>query len=178
MNIDLFTLPHKALRALTGLTATRLGALDFSDASEVEHMQNGLYALADEIESHGGHEDEFIVPLLKRHLPDIATRMQGEHAEVGAALADVRRAVSTFGTAPSAGNQLALYRQVRRFEGLNLRHLDFEETVVMPALWQAAPARDLADLMAAFHAAHPDAVELYQHAPEALTASERLLVGV
>lgn len=178
MNIDLFTLPHKALRALVGSTATRMGALDVESEREVEHMQNELHSLADELQSHGAHEDEFILPLLERHLPDVATRMHAEHAEVGGGLADVRRGISTFGGAPSAGNQLALYRQLRRFEGLNLRHLDFEETIVMPALWQTAPAQELADLMAAFRAAHPDAGDLYRHAPEALTVSERTMVGV
>jgi hypothetical protein len=118
------------------------------------------------------------LPLLERHLPDLATRMRVEHAEVGGSLADVRRGTAVFGSAPSVGRQLALYRQLRRFEGLNLRHLDFEETVLMPALWQTAPAQELADLMAAFRAAHPEAGDLYRHAPEALTVSERTMVGV
>jgi iron-sulfur cluster repair protein YtfE (RIC family) len=178
MDIDLFTLPHKALRALVGLTATRLGALDVANRRDVEHMQNELHGLVDELQSHGAHEDEFILPLLDRHLPDLATRMRFEHAEVGGGLADVRRATAGFGAEPSMGRQLALYRQLRRFEGLNLRHLDFEETVVMPALWQTAPTQDLADLMAAFRAAHPEAGDLYRHAPEALTFSERTMVGV
>jgi iron-sulfur cluster repair protein YtfE (RIC family) len=178
MNIDLFTLPHKALRALVGLTATRLGALDVAAARDVERLQNELHRLVDELQSHGTHEDEFILPLLERHLPDLATRMRAEHADVGGGLADLRRAIAAFGAAPSVGRQLALYRQLRRFEGLNLRHLDFEETIVMPALWQIAPAQDLADLMAAFRAAHPEAGDLYRHAPEALTVSERTMVGV
>jgi hypothetical protein len=32
--------------------------------------------------------------------------------------------------------------------------------------------------MAAFRAAHPEAGDLYRHAPEALTVSERTMVGV
>jgi iron-sulfur cluster repair protein YtfE (RIC family) len=178
MNIDLFTLPHKALRALVGQTATRLGALDVANAREVEHMQNELHGVVDELQSHGVHEDEFILPLLERHLPDLATRMRAEHAEVGGGLADARRGISAFGAEPRVARQLALYRQLRRFEGLNLRHLDFEETIVMPALWHTAPAEELAHLMAAFRAAHPEAGDLYRHAPEALTVSERTMVGV
>ena len=178
MNIDLFTLPHKALRALVGLTAIRLGALDAANAREVEQMQDKLHGLADELQSHGAHEDEFILPLLERYLPDLATRMRAEHAEVEGGLADIRRAIAAFGAAPSAARQLALYRQLRRFEGLNLRHLDFEETIVMPALWQAAPAQDLTDLMTEFRAAHPEAGDLYRQAPEALTTGERTMVGV
>jgi hypothetical protein len=49
MNIDLFTLPHKALRALVGVTATRLGALDVANEREVEGLQNELHGLLDEL---------------------------------------------------------------------------------------------------------------------------------
>lgn len=178
MTPDLFTLPHKALRTYVGQTATRLGALDIADAGAVAAIRDDLHALVDELEAHGAHEDEFILPLLERRLPDLATRLQREHAELARALADLRSAVGLLAAEPAAGAQLALYRHLRRFEAMNIRHLDFEETTVMPALWLAAPQAELAGVLTAFKAAHPEAADLYRHAPEALTQDERSLVGL
>jgi hemerythrin-like domain-containing protein len=176
MTIDLFTLPHKTLRTYLGQTATDLGALDIGDVGGLERMQRDLHDLIDELESHGAHEDAVILPLLERRLPDMDNRMRAEHVEVGSALVDLRLGISGLIGEPRAGDPLALYRQLRRFEALNLRHLDFEETIVMPALWRATPASDLVDLMDAFRSAHPEAGDLYRRAPRALTAGERLLV--
>ena len=178
MTPDLFTLPHKALRAYVGLTATRLGALDIADAREVEAMRRDLHALIDELEAHGAHEDEFILPLLERRLPDLATQLHREHAELAGALAGLRRATDLLAAEPAAGEQLVLYRHLRRFEAINMRHLDFEESIVMPALWLATPQAELAGVLTAFKAAHPEAADLYRHAPEALNPGERLLVGI
>lgn len=178
MTPDLFTLPHKALRTYVGLTATRLGALDIANPSAVAAVQGDLHALINELEAHGAHEDEFILPLLERRLPDLATQLRREHAGLARALADLRSAADLLTAEPAAGVQLSLYRHLRRFEAMNIRHLDFEETSVMPALWLAAPQAELAGVLTAFKAAHPEAVDLYRHAPEALTPDERSLVGL
>jgi hypothetical protein len=60
----------------------------------------------------------------------------------------------------------------------NLLHLDYEETVVMPALWTVAPPSALADVMAEFNAAHPEAVRLFHRWPAALTPTERSNLGI
>ena len=80
--------------------------------------------------------------------------------------------------ADQPGATLGLYRALQRLAAENLVHLDHEESVVLPALWVAAPERELAELMAAFRAAHPDAAELYRRWPDALSPAERALVGV
>jgi iron-sulfur cluster repair protein YtfE (RIC family) len=178
MTPDLFSLPHKALRTYVGLIATRLGALDTANARAIEQLGNDLHSLIDELEAHGAHEDDFILPLLDRRLPDLAGQMRLEHTGLTEALAGLHHSTDLLAAEPGIASQLALYRQLRRFEAINIRHLDFEETIVMPALWIAAPQAELAGVLTAFKAAHPEAAELYRRAPEALTPAEKALVGV
>jgi hypothetical protein len=68
------------------------------------------------------------------------------------------------------------YRRYHRLVARNLGHLDEEETVVLPALWNAVPDGVLAEAFAAFRAAHPDANALYRRWPQPLTPAERRLV--
>ncbi len=178
MAIDLFTLPHKALRAYFGRTAAALGSLDIDDETLVKAAQLDLHQLVDTLEAHGHHEDEFILPLLDRHLPDVGSRQRADHAELTSSLDDLRRQVDAFAAAPAAGAHLSLYRHLRRTEAANQAHLDHEETSVMPALWVVSPEAELLGVMEAFKAAHPEAAELYRRVPEALSPTERQLVGL
>jgi hypothetical protein len=115
------------------------------------------------IQDHGRHEDEFIHPLLRRHLPAIATDLDHQHE----ALDDLIVATMAALTAPDP------YRPFQRFIAENLRHLDHEETVVLPLLWRAVPDHELAEIRTAFMTAHPEANDLYRRWPAHLTPAER-----
>lgn len=173
---DLFTLPHKALRAWVGNTATALGGLDIRDLNPVAAVIADLRLVLTDLEDHGHHENGFIVPVLERHVADLADLLRGEHFVLESAIAALRTMVDDFEVQPSPKSQLSLYRELRNFEGRNLAHLDFEETVVMPALWKAVTADELIAAFQAFKAAHPDSDELYQRVPDAITPQERILV--
>lgn len=172
LRIDLYTLPHKALRH--GLAAAGT-ALAREGRGAVDLVVEALDALA----AHGHHEDAFIHPLLACHLPEIEAELKGQHADLDRRMRDVRRALDALG-AREEGPELALraYRMFQRLLAWNLGHLDHEETHVMPALWAAAPPSALVDLMEAFRAAHPDAADLYRRWPEALDAGERRMFGL
>ncbi len=60
---DLFTLPHKALRALVGATATALGGVDTTNLLAVATVGAQLRCLLTDLDEHGHHEDDFIVPV-------------------------------------------------------------------------------------------------------------------
>jgi hypothetical protein len=157
--IDLYSLPHKSLRHALHEAGAVLGSGDAGPA------RTALELLA----SHGGHEEEFIHPLLDRHLPDLAETMRSQHRELDARLERVHVALD--GTDP-----VAAYRRYHRLVAWNLGHLDEEETIVLPALWSAVPDAALADVFGAFRAAHPEANDLYRRWPEPLTVDERQLV--
>jgi iron-sulfur cluster repair protein YtfE (RIC family) len=173
---DLFTLPHKALRAWVGACATALGGLDTSNLAASTTVITQLRFLLTDLGEHGRHEDDFIVPVLDQHLPDLADRLRGEHTALESSIATLSSLIGEFEQSPSTTLQLSLYRELRGFEGRNLAHLDFEETVIMPALWQAVTRDDLLGVFQAFRAAHPEAIELYHRVPDAITPQERATV--
>ena len=176
-SVDLYTLPHKALRHAMGRAGTLLAA------SEPATAAAGLAVVAgvlDELEAHGAHEDEFIRPVLAAHLPDIEAEVVAQHRSLGAAVDGARRHVDRLAASAevSPGELLALYRSFQRLVATNLVHLDDEEARVMPALWVAAPAGALAEVLDRFRAAHPEAGDLYHRWPDPLTSDERRLVGL
>lgn len=173
---DLFTLPHKALRAWVGATATAVGGLDTTDVAACTALITQLRFLLTDLGEHGRHEDDFIVPVLDQHLPDLAERLRGEHTAHESSIATLSSIIGEFEQSPSTTLQLNLYRELRGFEGRNLAHLDFEETVIMPALWRAVTADDLLRVFQAFKGAHPEAIELYLRVPDAITPQERAAV--
>jgi hypothetical protein len=117
----------------------------------------------DAIHDHGRHEDEFIHPLLRRHLPALAADLDRQHEVLDDLIVVTMGAL----TLPDPN------RPFQRFTSENLRHLDHEETVVLPLLWQAVPDQGLAEVRARFMAAHPDANDLYRRWPAHLTPAER-----
>jgi hypothetical protein len=173
---DLFTLPHKALRAFFGTTATAVGSFDAAEVADGSALALRVHELVGEVLSHGEHEDEFVLPLLRRHLPHLDLRMTDEHRRLVAELDALRLTIDVFEREPAPAQQLDLYRHLRRVEAANLAHLDLEETIVMPALWAVTTAEDLAAVLTDFTEAHPDAVQLYRRVPDALTSAERALV--
>jgi hypothetical protein len=176
-SVDLYTLPHKALRQAMGRAGTLLAATEPSTAATSFAVVAGVL---DELEVHGAHEDEFIQPVVAAYLPDIEADIAGQHRSLTAAIDGARRHLDRLATTTEAppGEILTLYRSFQRLAATNLMHLDEEETRVMPALWVAAPPDALADILARFRAAHPEAADLYRRWPDALTPAERQLVGV
>jgi hypothetical protein len=177
--IDLYTLPHKPLRAATAQAGVLLGA---ADPDGLHLLVEPVQAALSELTHHAEHEEEFIDPLLARLLPDHAAEIARQHAALTAAIDGVRRQLDeVVGRGDGGGGAaalLGLYRAFHRMAATNLAHLDHEETVVMPALWVSAPEGALEDLMAAFRAAHPEAAELYRRWPAALSPGERQVVSV
>ena len=177
MASDLYTLPHKPLRQAVSDIAVVLGA---TDADGLAAAAEPVSAVIDALQSHASHEDHFIEPVLDRFLPDLALEIAVQHSRLGGVVEAVRRQLDglTAAAVTPPGGPLALYRAFQRMAAANLVHLDHEETVVMPALWAAAPPEALIDVMAAFNAAHPEAVQLFHRWPHSLTPTERAAFGI
>lgn len=177
MLIDLYTLVHKPLRLAVSDAAALLGRTEHGVIADVAEP---VTLVIEELLAHARHEDEYIEPVLERQVPDLALEIAAQHARLGASIDAVRRQLDTLVAEPAvpSGGPLALYRAFQRMAALNLWHLDHEETVVMPALWLAAPPEVLSEVMGAFRSAHPEAALLFHRWPDALTPSERASVGV
>lgn len=162
--IDLYSMPHKALRHALAVAGVMLGA-DDPEAVEVVH------SVLDDLAAHGRHEDEFIHPVLGRHLPALLVDLDSQHGALTAAIDENRRALD-------GASRVDAYRTFQRLVAANLVHLDHEESVVLPALWARVPAAELADVLAAFKSAHPEAHDVYVRWSDALTSAELHLIGL
>jgi hypothetical protein len=174
---DFYTLAHKSIRQAVSDTGVLLGATDPETVSATFEPASEVVA---ELLAHASHEDHFIDPALERFLPDIALEINDQHRRLGNTIEAVQRQLDALAShAPvPPGGPLALYRAYHRMAAMNLIHLDYEETVVMPALWTTAPVEALTDVMAAFNAAHPDAAQLFHRWPDSLTPAEREAFGI
>lgn len=177
MSVDLYTLAHKSLRQAVSTTAVTLGAATPDTLASTVAPASEVIA---ELLAHAHHEDEFIEPVLDRFLPDIALEVGEQHRQLTATIDAVHRQLDGLASARAVapGGPLALYRAFHRMAAANLVHLDYEETVVMPALWVAAPPEALDEVMASFNTAHPDASQLFHRWPDSLTPTERAAFGI
>lgn len=174
--IDLYTLPHKALRVAVAHGGTVLSA---TDPGRLDGDLVVVRSVLAELRSHAAHEDEFIHPLLARLVPSVEAELAAQHVELDAGLDGLDRTLDGLEGREATPDEItSLFRAYERVAARNLLHLDHEETVAMPALWAKASNVSLQVLMDRFRAAHPDAAELYQRWPDGLTAAERVLVGV
>jgi hypothetical protein len=175
--IDLYSLPHKALRVAVAQAGTVLSATDPDRLDTDLVVVRGVLA---ELCDHAAHEDVFIHPLLARLAPAVEAELTVQHHELDAAIDDLHRRIdrAESGTTQRTESALGdLHRAYQRVAAQNLFHLDHEETVAMPALWARASSVSLGELMDRFRAAHPDAGEIYRRWPDGLTRDERTMVG-
>lgn len=170
--IDLYSLPHKALRVAVAHAGIVVSATDPDRwAGDLVVVR----AVLAELRSHAAHEDAFIHPLLARLAPAVEADLAVQHHDLDTAIDDLDRRCDA---ARTPADLLDLHRAYQRVAAQNLLHLDHEETVAMPALWARASGVSLDELMDRFRAAHPEAGELYQRWPDGLTIDERQRVGV
>jgi hypothetical protein len=129
---------------------TTLGSLDPTDASAVERVREQVTTLLHDLHEHGEHEDEFIGPVLREHLPELAARLTDQHRTLDRQLdALAQRFTDDAFTKPDA--LLLRYRELAEYTAAYLEHLAAEERA-LPDLAEHAPQSALANAMAAFAA--------------------------
>src|SRR5690349_17605711 len=118
---DVYSLPHKALRAALAGAGTALGAAEAEGFTAVAGLVIGEL---DELAAHAGNEAAFIQPVIDRFLPDLAAEVAAEHAALHGRIDAVRRQLDTAATEPTA--RVTTYRSFQRLVAHDLVHLDHE----------------------------------------------------
>jgi len=136
---NIYTLIHKALRAMMTQTLVDLGRVDDADANAVALQLRRIEDLLDACQQHLEHENRFIHAALLARSSDIRLETVADHEHHQASISRLRADLATVGTADESGLDAALielYRNLAVFVGENLTHMQVEESVNAQLLWQ------------------------------------------
>lgn len=137
---DLYRDIHKGIRAeLFALTGSA-GSLDPSDVVGWLALTEHVRAVERTLSSHAHHEDTFIDPALREHLPALAEVVVDDHARLDAAFATVGDLVGAGADAAAGGRRRLAhlaYLQLAAFTSSYLAHQAVEEIEITPALERA-----------------------------------------
>ena len=137
VTLDLYRDIHKAIRSELFSVTVAAGQTDPSDLLARTDLARHVATVMDLLEQHAEHEDGAIQVHIERELPDLAERIEADHA---AFEATGRRCIDLSVAALEApGGQERqllhhLYVDLAAFTSAYLAHQDLEERVIMPAL--------------------------------------------
>lgn len=152
---DLFVLIHKALRAGLFAVAVQAGRIDWADRVQVEALERRWSRLVVLVQSHAGHEDNHIWPLLESKRPGAVAELGMGHDAVDADIVAVDREFRSALRTPGPATGLTFYRALTRFIGHAMEHFAREEPAAMELLWASCTDEELAQCRAAFMATIP-----------------------
>jgi hypothetical protein len=177
--IDLYRNVHKGQRALLFGLAIELGRADCGDEAALAALVDRVRGAIADIRSHADHEETFIHPLLRARAPQIAAALDREHRQVDAALSDLESRLGRLDALQEDryAASLDLYRAWCRMVSSYLAHLDVEECLAMPAVWETCTDDEILAVIGQFVASRSTADQLgdlRSQAP-ALTPHERAI---
>ncbi len=145
---------HKTLRRLLFLFSIELGAADMTCDAQVHSLIQQYKKVKDYLESHAMHEDTYFHPFIQKHLPKECEELEKEHKTQDHSL---QRISTLFDTILKETSSLqrqnlgwSLYLMVNQFIADYLQHLEQEETLIMPKLWQKCDDKQLLEPMHVF----------------------------
>lgn len=161
VGFDLYREVHKGIRRGLFQMVELAGTVDPRDSEALAAAHGRLACLLHLLDVHAAHEDEFLAPVIERHLPVLAARLHREHDALEGLTVELRR-LSDEICSPDRGHatvderrlaQHRAYLTLTEFVAAYLDHQATEEAVVLPALNRAADIEELlqanADLVAA-----------------------------
>jgi Hemerythrin HHE cation binding domain len=149
--IDLYRDIHKGIRTELFAATTRAGQLDPSDRTSRAVLADHVREVVELLVTHAEHEDAAIQPALEVHLPDLAERIETDHASLDGRMTDLVGMANEAADAADGERFRShrLYVELASFTSAYLEHQDVEERVVMPALERAVGV----DAVGAIHGA-------------------------
>jgi hypothetical protein len=143
---DIYRDIHKGIRGELFALTSSAGQADPSDnegrADLSRHVSSVVALLCD----HAEHEDAEVLPVLEKHLPGLAERIETDHSALERRIAAVNDMAHTAIDAPRDSQRFELHRvylELSAFTSAYLAHIDFEERQVAPALEQAVGVEGL-----------------------------------
>jgi Hemerythrin HHE cation binding domain len=136
---------HKGIRGALFSVTTTAGSLDPSDAAARADVADRVRGIGHILDMHAEHENEFVVPLLEAHAPELADVVHVVHPELDRRVEDLRGlAAEVQGGARARAAVHTLYLELASFTSAYLEHQHFEERRCMYALADAISVDELA----------------------------------
>lgn len=153
--IDLYGTVHKGLRARLFDLCVELARCDFTNRSERAIALEAYRRAAGFLREHHEHEERFIDPLIRTLAPEILATVTQQHVLADAALAELDVLSAAIEGANASAQGSAMLARYLSFLVDYLQHMQQEETVVLPALWQRYPDSELAMVRGQLQASIP-----------------------
>lgn len=155
--VDLYRGVHKGMRRVLGSLTSRAGQTDFGSPSEVEALAAAMADAFALMESHGHHEDTFVMPLVRKHAPDVAARLDREHGEHEHRFEDLLHRVAQLAASGRADARTGhgIVVALSRLAGELTLHMADEEELAQPVLHRACDDAELGAAHAALVASIP-----------------------
>jgi Hemerythrin HHE cation binding domain len=133
--VDLYRDIHKGIRAELFALTESAGSIDPGCRADRLALAEHVRATHTLLESHAHHEDGVIQPVLERELPDLAERIERDHAALDSLFARIAdMAASAEDDRRARRNCQLLHLDIARFTADYLVHIDIEERILMPSL--------------------------------------------
>jgi len=137
---------HKGIRYSLFQTTIARGSVDPADDAARAVVVEQVRGITHLLDQHAEHEDDFIVPVLEVHAPELADVIHVVHPQLDRRVADLRGLAAevqvTGGTRARAAVH-SLYLELASFTSAYLEHQHFEERTCMYALADALPVDEL-----------------------------------
>lgn len=143
---DIYSNPHKALRACLGDCLAAAGRVDPHDGADVAALAAQVRGLLDFCRVHLDKEEHYVHPVMEARRPGSSATIAGDHREHLEALARLESRVRALESATARGRAAAatqLYRDLALFMADNLVHMHAEEVDNNEALWAAYSDEEL-----------------------------------
>jgi hypothetical protein len=133
---DVYRNIHKGIRVMLFDLVQKSGRTDFTDAADVARLTADARDTFELLAGHAQKEDEFIMPLLRAHAPQLAQMFDAEHEDQEARLPILLASLEAIDANESGADRLghAFVVQLSRFAGELLAHMADEEVELNSAL--------------------------------------------
>lgn len=132
---------HKAIRKTMFELGLAAGRTNFADEAEVAALRPRVEETVGLLRMHGHKEDEFALPMIAEHAPDIVAHDSGAHVVIDADIDALERAYAAVaadgidaGERDARGE--AFFNALNRFIGNYMLHMHDEETVTAAKMWE------------------------------------------
>lgn len=134
---DLFTFPHKAVRAIIYELGKILQTTNFDDRHETELTLPRLKHDLDMLHQHAVHENLYVFPKVKPNEPKMIDMLTREHEAIESKMAAVLKTTDELNTIDSRDQRIekgnTLYQEANDLFAFYLTHNNNEEVTVLPA---------------------------------------------